>query len=176
MRGRLVTCAALAAGLLLPGVAGAKVFSSGDVDKRIPKVGLAMTKIKVNQPGKVTDIDVEVRITHSYTPDLVVGLLGPNKGSQFQELALHESGSGTSNETDFGTGAKSCKGTNTRFDDEAGTELENGDNPFVGSFRPEFSLSTFDDERARGTWRLYVFDLNQGDGGSLHGAKLDIAT
>jgi subtilisin-like proprotein convertase family protein len=156
--------------------ANAATYSSGKVDRRIPQVGLAKSKIKVPQGSNITDVNVSVRISHTYTPDLIVGVQGPKENDGFQELANREGGTGFENDKHFGSGKKSCKGNFTVFDDEAATPLSSGDNPFAGSFEPSEQLGEYDDESARGTWTLYVFDVNQHDSGTLHCWKLDIDT
>jgi subtilisin-like proprotein convertase family protein len=156
--------------------AAAKTYSSGKVDRRIPQVGLAQAKIKVPEGGHVTDVNIGIRITHTYTPDLIVGVQGPKRNDDFDELAHYEGGTGFEDDNDFGSGKKSCHGHLTRFDDEAAAPLSSADNPFVGSFLPWDSLNGFDDNPAKGTWTLSVFDTNQHDSGTLHCWNLNVST
>jgi len=160
--------------LVLAAPALAKVFSSGNVDRKIPEVGLAKSKIKVDQNGNVTDVNVKVRLSHSYTCDLIVGLQGPAANDDFIELSNQNCNGGDDNH--FGSGSKSCAGDATEFDDEAATLIADGGNPFAGSFQPDEALDDFDEDPAKGTWTLYVFDINQSDDGRLHCWKLNIKT
>ncbi len=144
--------------------AAAATFSSGVVNKRIPEVGVAVSKIKVDA-NSLSDLNVKVRLSHSYTPDLTIGVLSPGKNGEFTELFA---GWGTDNDNNLGLGSKSCSGTFTTFDDEGDFDLSEGVNPYAASFRPDEALDEYDDGRVKGTWRLYVFDTNQDDDGTLH--------
>jgi subtilisin-like proprotein convertase family protein len=173
-RKRLIAAAIALVALVLAAPALAKIFSSGNIAKKIPEVGLAKSKIRVDQGGDVTDVNVKVRLSHTYTCDLIVGIQGPQDNDSFIELSS-ENCSGN-HENNFGNGSKSCSGTPTVFDDEAGTAIGAGSNPYAGSFIPDEGLDDFDDDPAKGTWTLYVFDINQHDDGTLHCWKLDIDT
>jgi subtilisin-like proprotein convertase family protein len=174
-RKRLVAAVVVLAALVLAAPGLAKVFSSGNLSKKIPEVGLAKSKIKVTRPGQVTDVNVKVRLSHTYTCDLIVGVQGPGENDDFTELS-NDNCDSAGDDADFGSGSKSCSGTPTEFDDEAAGPLSTGVNPYAGSFQPDESLQAYDGERAKGTWTLYVFDINQGDNGKLHCWKLNIKT
>ena len=165
IRAAMAFAAALAILAIAAMPAAAATFSSGTVNKRIPEIGVAVSKIKVDA-NSLDDLNVKVRLSHSYTPDLTIGVLGPGKNGEFTELFA---GWGTDDDNNLGFGSKSCSGTFTTFDDEGPFELADGVNPYTaGSFQPDEALSEYDDERVKGTWRLYVFDTNQDDGGTLH--------
>ena len=170
----LALVAVAAGALVLAAPALAKVFSSGNLSKKIPEVGLAKSKIEVTKRGQVSDVNVEIRASHTYTCDLIVGVQGPGSNDQFIEL-MDDHCDGNDDD-DLGTGSKSCAGEGTVFDDEAATAIGDGMNPYAGSFAPEESLDSYDDGRAKGTWTLYVFDINQSDSGTLHCWKLNVKT
>jgi subtilisin-like proprotein convertase family protein len=172
-RNRLIAASVALVALVLAAPVLATVFSSGNLSKRIPEVGLAKSKIKVTKGGDVTDVNVKVRLSHTYTCDLIVGVQGPPANDAFIELS---NGNCDGNDNHFGTGSKSCSGTPTEFDDEAVDPISAGANPYAGSFQPDEALNSFDDGPAKGTWTLYVFDINQGDHGTLHCWKLNIKT
>lgn len=162
-----LTCAICAAAT---GTASAKVYSSGTIDKRIPDLGRAVSTIKVKKDVPITDINVNVRITHGFQEDLLVGLFGHG---EFTELVSQSDASGKS----MGTGPKSCGGTFTTFDDEAVPTIPGSSAPYAGHFRPAGELnSAYEGDSAAARWKLYIFDLNASDKGHLHCWQLDIQT
>jgi subtilisin-like proprotein convertase family protein len=162
-----VSCAAL---LGVTASASAKVYSSGDIDKKISDLGRTVAKIKVNKDVDISDVNVNVRISHTADDDLLIGLLGPRH--EFTELVSQGDGLGHN----LGTGPKSCHGTFTTFNDEAATSFTSGSAPYAGSFQPSESLQEYDGDSSQYTWKLYAFDLNQDDHGSLHCWQLDVAS
>ena len=67
--------------------------------------------------AKVTDVNVGVRITHTFDMDVVVTLVSPTGG--LVPLVVGEGGSFD----DFGSGATNCGGTLTTFDDSASNPI-----------------------------------------------------
>ncbi|MFO0879712.1 MAG: S8 family serine peptidase [Gemmataceae bacterium] len=115
--------------------------------------------ITVDRSLVITDLNVRVNITHTYTSDLRIYLQGPD-GTTI-DLVRYRGGSGDN----F---------TDTVLDDEASQSIANGVAPYTGSFRPEQALSAFDGRNALGTWRLYVQDRARGDTGQLVSWELNI--
>ena len=64
----------------------------------------------------------------------------------------------------------------TTFDDAAEASIAGAEAPFRGTFRPEESLTQFEEELAKGTWKLSVEDAAFQDGGSLNRWSLSIET
>ena len=58
------------------------------------------------------------------------------------------------------------------FDDEAQVSIEQASIPFVGPFRPVWSLSLFDKEDSFGLWHLQIYDAWEWDIGTLHSFEL----
>jgi uncharacterized delta-60 repeat protein len=111
--------------------------------------------------GTITDIDVTLDITHSWTSDLDVFLIAPD---------------GTSIELFSSVGGGGENFTDTVLDDQAPTAITVGSAPFTGSFRPEGSLATFNGKEAMGTWKLHVIDREPGDTGVVNRWSLTINT
>jgi subtilisin-like proprotein convertase family protein len=110
------------------------------------------SELTVSDDDTVLDVDVRLNITHTYTGDLDIFLIGPD-GTRV-ELTSDNGGSGN----DF---------VDTIFDDEATTAITSGSAPFTGRFRPEGSLATLDGLSAAGTWTLEVTDDAGADQGQL---------
>jgi subtilisin-like proprotein convertase family protein len=108
--------------------------------------------------GAIVDVNVSLNITHTFNSDLDVFLISPT-GTRV-ELFTDVGGSGTN----F---------TFTVLDDEATTSITAGTAPFIGTFKPEGLLSTFDNQNPNGTWRLEVTDDLIGFAGRLNNWSLN---
>ena len=130
------------------------------IDKVRPSV--IRSSIEVNGVGgQIRDVDVAVDVSHSFTSDLVIFLQGPDGRRVL--LMAGEGGRG-----------RNLKGT--ILDDEADSSIEEASAPFRGRFRPEGSLSAFNESDANGRWSLYVVDPVLFDGGSLNRWSLVLET
>ena len=160
-------------GLAFAAVAGGKIktktFSSGSIAVPIPDEDVATTSVKVGggKKSKVKDVNVSVRLDHTNTGDLVVELISP-RGKSVRLSDTDSSGD------DWGSGPNSCAGTPLTFDDEAGTALADGTDPYAGSFRPNESLSAFDGSKMKGYWDLVVADVAFADEGTIGCVDLEI--
>jgi len=108
--------------------------------------------IVITDDEPIVDLDVQVFITHTFTGDLELSLIGPDG----TEVMLSENHGGSGNNF-----------SGTIFDDEADTAITSGSPPFSGSFRPDELLSVFDDTTATGEWKLHVVDQAGIDTGSI---------
>jgi subtilisin-like proprotein convertase family protein len=118
--------------------------------------------------GAIGKVTVSFHITHTFDADLDIFLVGPDNTAV--ELTSDNGGGGDN----FGT---SC-GARTTFDDAAGTSITAGTAPFVGTFRPEGSLSAFSGKSgtaANGVWKLRIVDDAGADVGTLQCWTLTIA-
>ena len=115
-------------------------------DRRTTRIRLA-----ISDNVTIDDVDVKVRIQHTWDSDLGVALIAPNGRGRW--LIYRRGGSG---DNIYAT-----------FNDEASTHISRGAAPFNGSFRPESSLSYFDGMSTNGTWQLYVRDYVRGDTGRI---------
>jgi len=143
-------------------------YSSGNIAVPIPDVSSVDIPINVADIGAVADINVRVRLNHTFDGDLVLTLIGPDGTAV--ALANNRGGAGAN----FGSGANDCSGTPTVFDDSAGTAIGAGIAPFVGSFRPDSPLSAFNGKPVNGNWRLRVADTAALDVGTVGCVTLEI--
>ena len=111
--------------------------------------------------GQITDLNVKIDLTHSYTSDLILSLRAPNGVETL--LALRRGGSGDNFE-------------DTTFDDEAPIMIAEGSPPFRDIFRPEEPLSSFNGPVQNGNWTLRIDDRATQDGGSLNSWELELVT
>jgi len=143
--------------------------SSGNVSAAIPDLSVVEVPINVPDVGAVTDLNVRVRLNHTFTGDLIISLVSPD-GTQVT-LSNRRGGSGQN----FGSGANNCSGTSTVFDDEATVAISAGTAPFAGSFTPDQPLSGFDGKSTAGTWKLRVSDNASLDVGTVFCAQLELS-
>lgn len=114
-----------------------------------------------DQPGKITDLDICLDISHTWVGDLVVTLEHYQTGTTVTLLDRP------------GTGAGGCSSDDISvvLNDEAGTPAEDvcAANPpaIGGTLKPNDALSAFDGEALYGTWYLRVYDQAAGDVGTL---------
>ncbi len=115
----------------------------------------------VGSSGTVTDVNLTIDISHSWTADLTISIEGP--GGRTVLLVGGKGGNGD----DFGQ---------TTFDDAGLMPISSGAPPFSGTFMPEESLGVFNDSDPNGRWRLRVEDSAHQDGGSLNQWSLALET
>ncbi len=153
------------------GTAGAPAtatYSSGNSAVAIPDQGSVDVPITINDVGSISDVNVSVRLNHTFDSDLVISLIGPDNTSV---ILVNKRGSSGQN---FGTGNNDCSGTPTLFDDSAATSIAVGTAPFTGSFKPESVLSAFNGKSITGTWKLHFSDTAAVDTGTVGCATLQI--
>ncbi len=131
------------------------------IDPGAPGTVTSAIEVAGTGGGAVAELEVRLDLTHSWTGDLVLTLVGPD-GTE-AVLVTREGGSGD----DF---------QNTIFRDAAQNPIGDGTSPFRGTFRPETALSAFDGLPAEGTWTLRVEDRAHQDGGALNRWALSLAT
>ncbi len=148
--------------------------STGAVNLPDNNTGGANSSITVSDPNIViTDVNVNIEITHTWVGDLRATLTSPN-GSVVELFDRP----GTPPST-FG-----CAGNNldvTMDDDAANTaaDFENtcGNAPAIsGSFQSIIPLALFNGENPNGSWTLNVSDNAGGDTGNITNWSLDIET
>lgn len=138
-------------------------YPSEDVPLDIPDdlINSAVSTLTIPDSKVISDVNVKLRIEHTFDQDLDVTLESPN-GTVIQLFS--------------GVGGGGNNFTSTVLDDEAGTAITAGTAPFTGSFRPMGLLSDFDGENAQGMWTLTILDVELGDFGSLLSWSLTITT
>jgi extracellular elastinolytic metalloproteinase len=144
--------------------------STGNIATPIPDAGLGMLEIPFNVTdiGQVGDVNLRLRLNHTWDGDLVMTLIGPDGTSV--RLATNVGDEGDN----FGSGANDCSGVPTVFDDSAPTPLTQGIAPFDGSFKPESPLSAFNGRPANGVWVLRIQDVGPLDLGTVGCATLEV--
>jgi subtilisin-like proprotein convertase family protein len=138
-------------------------FVSNDRNRAIPDAsdgGGVLSKISVRAGGRIRDLEVGVRINHTFDADLNIYLISPR--GKFVELSTDNGGSGNN----YGTGPNVCA-RGTVFDDEARRSIRAGAPPFAGIYRPQTPLRALDGDPIRGVWRLMVFDDDAGSTGTI---------
>lgn len=108
----------------------------------------------------ISDINVNVNITHTWVADLVLTLISPT-GTQIQLV----SGQCSSNDN-----------VNATFDDSGNSPTCGGTPTISGFVIPAQALSALNGQNSQGTWTLRVLDTANGDGGSLNSWSLDICS
>lgn len=161
-----------------PGCTTAQVTgSSTGGAKPIPDSSTLVSTIDLpGAVGYVHDVDVNVRITHTYPGDLDIALTSPSG-----TVVTLTSDNGSANDNVF---------ADTTFDDDAEPSAAL---PYAGSpklvtdatyatgvnqatLAPEGALGAFDGEKVAGTWTLTITDDSGSDTGTLAGWSLDIGT
>jgi len=123
-----------------------------------PSAGAEMS-IDIVDDELIVDLNVEVYITHTFTGDLELSLIGPDG----TEVILSHLNGGSGNNY-----------AGTIFDDEADVAVASGSAPFTGSFRPDEPLSIFDGTPVTGQWRLRVEDYELQDVGTIDSFSLHL--
>ena len=122
----------------------------------------------VTDTGTIGDVNVSVRLNHTFDGDLLLRLIAPD-GTEVN-LANNRGGAGDN----FGAGANDCSGTPTVFDDSAGSPIGSGVAPFAGTFRPENPLAALNGKEMNGTWKLRVTDTAALDVGTVGCVQLEL--
>jgi hypothetical protein len=114
-------------------------YSSGNTAVAIPDNNLTGVDIPItiNDSGVVADVNVTVRLNHTWDGDLALTLVAPDNTSV--ALVSNRGGSGDN----FGSGNNDCSGTPTGFDDSAAIAISAGAPPYAATFKPESPLSGF---------------------------------
>jgi subtilisin-like proprotein convertase family protein len=131
----------------------------------IPDSNSAMMELTVASNLTITDIDVTINVTHTFDPDLDLFLLEPNHGPEQDTVQLYG-----------GTGGPGVNFVNTRFDDQAETDIVDGTAPYTGSFQPVGSLLDFTNISSAGTWSLLAIDYAMLDTGYIENFTLHVTT
>ncbi|EFL87910.1 autotransporter domain-containing protein [Ahrensia sp. R2A130] len=158
-----VSAAAMSAAMT--SYASAQTFTSADTPLRIPASGSAgtiVTTINVASMGIISDLNVSLDATHSFSADLDIELTSPN--GTIVTLARDDGSNGD------------WAGVYT-FDDQAAVSFtaavsDAGNNVVVGSYQTDSDdtqvLADFNGEEAAGVWSLEIVDDAGSDFGQLN--------
>ncbi len=130
----------------------------------IPDAGQRTSVVAVAAPangtvGTVTDVEVELTLTHPAVGDLIVTLTAPD-GTAVELFA----------------GLSGANVTGAILDDQAATAISAGTAPFSGRFRPTGTLADFNGKNPLGTWTLSVSDAVASNIGTLDAWALRLKT
>jgi len=147
--------------------------SPDDPDSEFGRGWMADAIIEITDHITIDDLDVCISLTHGAFFDLQIILQSPagtnvalNLAGNFAFIVRGEDNRLTA----VGGSAQFV------FDDEAGLSIEQAAEPFTDSYRPAWSLSSFDNEDAYGPWRLQIYDAFYADTGTLDHFELIITT
>ncbi|MEP6919071.1 MAG: proprotein convertase P-domain-containing protein, partial [Acidobacteriota bacterium] len=113
--------------------------------------------------GLISNVTVSVYVTHTFDSDLTFTLVAPDATAV--TLASHRGGAGDN----YGSACTPVT-SRTTFDDSVADAIGAGAAPFVGSYRPEQPLASFNGKSgsgANGTWKLRINDTANLDTGTL---------
>jgi subtilisin-like proprotein convertase family protein len=146
----------------------AATYSTGNLSVPLPDVATVEVPLAIADTGVVSDVNVRIRLNHTFDADLSISLIGPDGTTV--DLSSGNGGGGDN----FGSGANSCAGQPTVFDDSAAASITAGAAPFAGTFRPEQALSAFNGKPTAGTWKLKITDTAALDVGTLFCFQLEV--
>ncbi|MBE7501406.1 MAG: DUF11 domain-containing protein [Verrucomicrobiales bacterium] len=138
-----------------------EVFVASAVPRPIPDGGTLRAPLFIDRDGVVKDLQVEVRLDHSWLDDLRVTLEHPD-GTAVRLLP-----EGVFFGQNLGQGACGPDVVWTRFDDAAAAPITSGVAPLAGAFRPHQPLATLLNRPLQGEWELVIADVNVEDVGTL---------
>ncbi len=146
--------------------AGSATGTGGAIPDNNP-VGLTTT-LDVTDDFDITDLNVNLDITHTWIGDLAVTLTAPD-GTTMAAIMDRPGVPAT---------VVGCNNAdpaiNIDLDDEAVDTVEDScPEPYVGSFIPNEALSAFNGISTLGTWTLEITDSAAGDTGTLNGWTLN---
>ncbi len=123
-------------------------------------LGLATIPINVTDNFKIGDVNVNLKINHTYVQDMTISLIGPPSIGSPEVLLTKESCAGIDN-------------IDAKFDDE-GLFITCNDTPpaISGTTQPFGKLSDFNELMSAGVWTIKVVDPYEGEGGTVVSASL----
>ena len=127
-----------------------------------PDIGVTTSIINMDQNAVITDVNLTLNVEHTWIADLEVKLIAPDGVT---EIILFED-----------VGSNGDNFTNTVLDDDASTDVSNGESPFTGSYSPTGSLNDLNGLMSAGDWTLHINDDANQDGGNLIDWSIQICT
>jgi subtilisin-like proprotein convertase family protein len=143
-------------------------YSTGNISTPLPDNTTVDVPIVISDLGGVADINVKVRMDHTFDGDVTISLVAPD--NTIVPLIVNRGSSGDN----FGSGSNDCQGTHTVFDDSAATAITAGAPPYAGSFKPESPLTAMNGKSVTGTWKVRFNDNANQDVGIIGCVQLEI--
>ncbi|GAA4280042.1 hypothetical protein GCM10022260_04630 [Gaetbulibacter aestuarii] len=134
--------------------------SSSNLNLAILDGRTTTSTITVPNSGSISDVKVNVDVTHTFISDLKVVVTAPDNTS----VVLWNENCFNTSDNDF----------NIIFEDGAPAVF--CDTPTAGTYTPVGTLGDFDGKNMAGTWRLSVTDNYSGDTGTLNDWYLEFCT
>jgi subtilisin-like proprotein convertase family protein len=137
-------------------------YTASDIPLDIPDANITGVNSVITIPATtafISDINVIVNLTHTWTEDLILKLIAPDG----TEVAL--STSNGENGNDY---------INTVFDSDATNPIGTASAPFTGTFQPEGDLSVLNGGVTGGDWTLNVSDTLFFFSGTLDSWSIEI--
>ena len=153
------------------GSSSTATYSTGNIVIPIPDLSSVEVPIVIAQTGAVSDVNVRVRLNHTFDCDLTLTLIAPDNTAVTLAANRDTPAGGDDN---YGTGTNDCSGTPTIFDDAAAQPISAGLPPFAGTFQPETPLAGMNGKSLGGTWKLRVADGAGQDVGAVGCVTLEI--
>ncbi len=153
------------------GAPSSALYSTGNIATAIPDVSSVDIPITVAPTGAVADVNVRVRLNHTFDGDVTLALIAPDNTTVTLSAQRSNPNDGGDN---YGTGNNDCSGTPTIFDDAAANSISTGVPPFAGTFKPETPLAAMNGISVAGTWKLRVSDAAALDTGTVGCVTLEI--
>ncbi|HEY3266097.1 MAG TPA: S8 family serine peptidase [Armatimonadota bacterium] len=144
------------------------VYADTGTPLLIPDDSLLTRTIAVPDIGVISNLKVRLRANHTYVSDLYIILTSPDGTDVILDASAGDNGQ------NLGSGANTCAGTVTVFDDAAATSIHSGTAPFAGSYQPTQKLASLIGKQAGGVWTLRVYDTYPDDTGTLGCWSLDV--
>lgn len=118
-----------------------------------------ISTLEINSPTEITDVNITVNVTHTFISDVTLILTSPAG----DEITLTS-----------GVGGSDDNYTDTVFDSDAATSINDGTAPFTGTFAPQGDLSILNGTIATGTWTLTGLDAFSADTGTIDSWTIEI--
>ena len=132
-------------------------YSADDTPIPITDNNTIQSTISVTDAGSLLDVNLTLDVIHTFDGDLTGTLTAPT-GQQF--TLFQRIGGNGDNYTD------------TTFDDDAVTSINNGSAPFTGTFRPDQAFTPLTGISITGDWVLSITDSANQDQGTLNSWSL----
>lgn len=136
------------------GTSQEKTYTS-NANQAIPDNSRVASQLTIEESGKIESLDIHLQFNHERGSDLEMYLVSPE---------------GTTIRLMYDGSFETCTSPNfdmTLSDSATRQLIEYCANPQAVSYRPERRLATFAGESVKGTWSLYVRDIESGKQGTI---------
>jgi subtilisin-like proprotein convertase family protein len=150
-----------AIGYIVTDICNEQFSSNANLNIPIDHTQQISNTINVPVDAIVTDVKIKADISHTFIGDLTITLTHPN------------------NSTSTVIWDENCFDADNPYVDfdilfEDGTDPITCASPTVGTYTPDFPLSTFDNLQSLGDWKLSISDGYEGDSGTLNNWYLEL--